>query len=71
MPGGELTLQVVEVLHYAADVDRSIEFYERRLGWPVIWRSPGNMAMLDAGGAYQLTLVAAKWAPDWAAGSAS
>jgi catechol 2,3-dioxygenase-like lactoylglutathione lyase family enzyme len=64
----ELTLQVVEVLHYAADVDKAIEFYEEKLGWPVIWRSPGNMAMLDAGGVYQLTIVAAKWAPDWAEG---
>lgn len=58
------------MLHYAADVDKSIEFYEQRLGWPVIWRAPGNMAMLDAGGVYQLTLVAAKWAPDWAEGAA-
>lgn len=60
-----LSLQVIEVLHYAADVDQAIEFYRDQLGWPVIWQSPGNMAMLDAGGVYQLTLVAAKWTPGW------
>lgn len=64
-----LTLQIVEVLHFAADVDKTIQFYEEQLGWPVIWRSPGNMAMLDAGGVYQLTVVAAKWLPDWAEGA--
>jgi|GEM_PF-2295922 len=64
----ELTLQVIEVLHYAAGVDEAIEFYRDKLGWPVIWQSPGNMAMLDAGGVYQLTLVAAKWTPGWERG---
>jgi len=61
----ELSLQIVEVLHYSLDVDKSVGFYEGKLGWPVIWQSPGNLAIIDAGGAYQVTVVAAQWIPGW------
>ena len=65
-----LSLQVVEVLHYCADVDASLAYYTERLGWSVIWQAPGNLAVLDAGGAYQVVLVAAKWSHKWEKGQA-
>ena len=65
----ELNLEVIEVLHHVTDVDRAIEFYNGKLGWPIIWQSPGNMAMMDAGGVYQLTLVGTKSVQDWEEGT--
>lgn len=65
-----LSLQVVEVIHYCADVDASLAFYSERLGWSVIWQAPGNLAVLDAGGAYQAVLVAARWSSKWEEGQA-
>lgn len=64
----QLSLQVVELLHYCQDVDASTAFYTDRLGWGLIWQAPGNLAVLDAGGAYQVVLIAAKWVPGWGEG---
>ncbi len=63
-----LNLKVIEMLHYVTDVDKSLEFYNCKLGWPIIWQSPGNMAMIDAGGVYQLTIVSTKLVTGWEAG---
>lgn len=64
-----LTLEVIEVLHYCSDVDTAVEFYHSKLGWPVIWQFKGSMAGIDAGGAYLLTLVAAKLTEGWREGA--
>lgn len=66
---GDLTLQIVEMIHYGLDVESSVAFYRDRLGWPVVWHSPGNVAILDAGGAYILVVCAAKWSKGWAEGA--
>ena len=63
------TLAVVEILHYSSDVDAAAEFYQGKLGWPLIWQFKGSLAGFDAGGAYLLTLVAAKFVDGWKEGS--
>ena len=46
-----LTMEVIEILQYSSDVDSAVEFYNGKLGWPLIWEFKGSMAGLDAGGA--------------------
>ncbi|HEX9744564.1 MAG TPA: VOC family protein [bacterium] len=64
----DLKMNIIEILHYTNDVEKSLEFYHGKLGWPIVWQSPGNMATIDAGGVYQLTIVATKWVDGWETG---
>jgi len=64
----DLTLQVAEIIHYSADIPAAIEYYHGQLGWPLVIQMGDNLAVLDAGGAYQLTVVTAAWTPDWEPG---